>query len=758
MAASVTSSPDDGVALHVTIGLRGFLGRETHGPYPEKNLVLRVWHPAFMEFKYIRHDQLVAASHNGEMTMYEPLVFTQLRQSKYDAVHREIVLPRDALLGLQMFAQTENDSGQDCAKPQGAYWGVLLRNVHMPAMQAPVVTYKSVAFVSECLEGSAVPGARGTYSDGVKASAVELVVYARLVNATARFVPSEFGSLEVARFSDRARSMLHSFVAELRDFHEGARVACEKLRKYYSLQYKIASGIALPASAYMLHMMGPDSVPPSARLVRGLISAALSAHPEFTTAATCQANNTSAADVWVARCEEYLNSARARPPRSPSSDVTFVDCLRVAMHVLTAYPNAVPYLLDMEIDTTGRTKGNPRMYEHATSAMQSGGNAGGTYDESWALSEPVERFACAVMETYGTDCEDFAMYAYWLKNMIQKTYATSTDAVLRTLARVYELFVACVTHMFCKGDDGQGTTDDGVYHFATYMIPRVYMSECWRRGQPAVDVFAERVAGARAWESDYRSHLGVFIIEGTNTVDSAQFRMDQYTENLRETNTQSACAGIRGISRAESQRRINVYHSYVFAKPNQLSGFYRWVLGMFCGEGSMENVIDMAFFGGGTKGARVEDLAAMRDTVEVRQVVRYERAMLKLCRELIDVYRPPYRGLVAVNEYTEPDLVACVLGLAPKVAALVQAPPPTLEQCRRHVRIHLQHLDFSKQRLKRAEELARALEEYAAHVHAKSATVHANILGATWVTACDLCETANGHLHTVVQLFVIFFY
>lgn len=747
------------VTLSVKIGLRGFLGRETHGQYPEKNLVLRVWHPAFMDFQYIRHDQLASAEHNGELTMFPPLVFSKLRRSKFDPANRELRLHHDAALGLQMFAQTENDSTQDCVKPQGACWSVMLRDVHVPSTSArpPVTSYRNVKFVAECLEGAGVPGAPGVYSDGVKATATELVVYSQLKGAAARFVKSEFGSLEAARFSDTARSMIYAAVSELRDYHENVRVAAEKLCKYYSLQYKIAPGVAVPASAYLLHMMDADSVPPSARLVRALFHAALSAHPEFTAAAGA---GTTPEKVWVARCAEYLDTSAApsRRARAPAEDVTFVDCLRVAMHVLTAYPNAVPYLLDMEIDTTGRAKGNPRMYEHAMTAMRSGGDAGGTYDEACALSEPVERFACAVMETYGTDCEDFAVYAYWLKNKIQRTFATSSDAVLRTLARVYELFVACVTHMFCKGDDAQNTVDDGVYHFATYMLPRVYMRECWLRAHPALDVFSVRVDGVRAWEADYRKHLGAFIIEGTNTVDAAQFRLDAYTEKLRADNTQCACTGIRGISLPASQHRINVFHSYVYAKPNQLSGFYRWALGMFCGESSRPDVLDMAFFANGHKGVRVEDLAAMRDTVEVRQVVRYEKAMLRLCGELIDIYRPPYRGLTAVDVMSEQGLVACILGVAPKLRAIVGPPPAGVDACRRHVRVHMQHLDFSHQRTKRAEELGRALEEYATNMRATRATIHANVLGATWVTACDLCETSNTHLHTVVQLFVIFYY
>lgn len=763
MAATNRSSgardEDEEVTCTVTIGLRGLLLRETNREYPEKNTVLRVWHPGFLDFQYVGHQELMRAVRNGDMTTYVPLVFKKVRPSKFDRAKRVLTLPESAMLGLQLFAQTANDAGQDCVKPQGAYRGVLLRRVHVDygTLQTPITSFKDVMFIEECLEGMRVPGTAYESSDGIKATATEMYVRTVLRGAKTEFVSSAFGSLTAGNYNDRARNMIRSHVTELYNYHETVRISVAKARKYYSLQYKVAEGISLPASAYMMHMMGPDSVPPSAGVVHALFASAINAHPEFAET-TAKSGARTPTDLWVLICDEFINSDAAPTPRDPATGPTFMDCLRVAMHVLTAYPNSVPYLLDMEVDTTGKVKGNPQLYAHAVEAMHSAGNAGGTYNEEYSCTESVERFACAVMETYGTDCEDFAMFAYWLKNMIQKTYIASDDHVLRTLARVYELFIACVSHMFCKGDDAQTVKDDGVYHFATYMLPRLYVSECWERAKPSTNLFAQRIHGARAWEKNYRAHLGAFIIEGTNTVDAAQFRMCEHIEGLRESNTQRACAGIRGISTNTTRQFLNVFHSYVYANPKQLSGFYRWTLSMFCGETDRPNIIDLAFFDGSAKGVRVEALASMSNTVSIRQIVRYEKQMFDLCHELIELYRPPYNGLVAVSDRTEMELIACIHSLSPKLRALDGSPPRDIAARRRHVRVHVQHLDFSVQHKDRSMAIIHGLEELAAHIPAKSAQICANVVGASWATACDLTETANDHMHTVVQLYFIFYY
>lgn len=759
--AGARSTGGDGPTCTVTLALRGFTPRETHGDYAEKNFVLRLWHPGFMDFAYVRHADLMRAHKSRVLVEMPPVTFREPRDGVFDPATKTMRLANDASLGMTLLVQTENDAKQDCVKEGGSFRHVLLRDVHLnnTTKHGLATRYANVRFINESLEGMRIPGTSDRFSDGIKATVVELSVQCILEGATPQFVPSVFGSLAVGEFDSRASGMIRSFVRELTNYHETVAINVPKARKYYSGQYKVADGIALPASAYMLHMMSNHSVPPPPRVVRALFLAALSVHPEFYGKPRPPLSaQESAVRTWIDACEAWLGSQTAPKEPSPDVGVTLLDCMRVATTVLTVYPNSVPYILDMEVDTVGKCKGRPTPFAHA---MEDGEDEGEIYDEAYAIAEPVENFSCACMCNAGTDCEDYGMFEYWLKNSIQRAYASSEDPLLRTLARMYELFVGCVPHMDCKGDDAQLEVDDGVYHYSMYLFPRRYMEECWLRSGAAVNVFAERTRDAREWESDYKKHLavGVFLVEGTNTVDAAQFRTNDYYEGVRGGNTSRAARGMRAVTSPESKRRINVYHSYVYAKEGQLSGFFRWACAMFCEEGSRKNVIDYAFMENGAKCARVESIAEMRSSVSVQQIVRYEPRMLALCNEIIDLYQPPYRGLDVADTETEPALVNAILMASPKLRKMYLAgPPETMAARRRNVRVQLQHLDFSAERHVRAKELIRALEEFAAGMEATGVQILANVLGGSWAMPCDLTLTQNGVSYKVVQLCVIFYY
>ncbi len=745
----------------VAISLRGFTPRETHGEYPEKNFVLRIWHPGFLDFGLVSHDDLMKANHSHAFVALPEYTFKEPRPGAFDPKTGEMRFQYDAILGLLLLVQTENDAKQDCVKEGGSYRHVMLRDVHVNNTTGHGMPkrYSNVQFISECLEGMRVPGTSDCFSDGIKATAVEMNVQCILEGATPKFVRSPFTGLAVGHFDSRASGLIHSFTRELLAFHETKLINVPKARKYYSLQYKIAEGIALPASAYMLHMMGKDSIPPSPKVVRAFFDAALSVHPEFYSKPRppLTAHET-AVQNWIAACEAWLDSDTAPREGPPSRTVTLLDCMRVATTVLTVYPNSVPYILDMEVDTCGKLKGRPTPFSHA---MEEGGDDGEVYNEAYAITEPVENFSCAAMCNAGTDCEDYGQFEYWFKNMVQRTYASSSDPVLRTLARMYELYVACVPHMDCKGDDTQLEVDDGVYHHAMYMFPRRYMEACWMRSGAAVNLFAERTANARGWEDDYKTHLGigVFLVEGTNTVDAAQFRTNEYYEGVRGTNTTKASTGLRSVQNVASKRRMNVYHSYVYGRDGQLSGFYRWACAMFCEEGSRGNVLDYAFMENGAKCVRVERLAEMSDDVAVQQIARYEPATLALCHDIIDLYQPPYRGLDEAPVSTDPDIIKRILTMSPRLRRILLASPPEeMEARRRNVRVQLQDTDFSEERGTRANELVRALEEFADGMGATGVQIFANVLGGTWAMPCNMTLATAGTSYMVVQLCVIFYY
>lgn len=757
---------DKGIITVVEIQIAGFTARETFGEYADKNVVMRVSHQGFMDNHIIGRGELKRASNTSKLVAMRTLIFKKPRERYLSNERKLMTLPADSLLELQLFAQTNNSSEQDCVKTDGACRQILLRNHHVDNTAAMNTTheYKNVRFVCECIEGTYKPGSRAELVDGIKATAKAIHVRIVSHNHKITFVKSGiYRTLNVVGFDVKAKTRLQSVILAHQEYHEKADVAVPKLQHYYSLQYKIAEGIALPASSYMLQMKSLEAVPIPAGVVLKMFVCALAEFPEFGDIPTnTGAGIDSPTQLWLARCKLFLhndklNSAEAYNLNAASGP-SFMDCLRVAMAVLTAYPNAVPYLLDMEVDTTGKCRSDADLFAHIYDSELP--STGEKYDANLSVVDSVERFAQAVMESYGTDCEDFAIFSHWLKNSIQTQFINSSDPVLRTLAQIYELFIACVTHMFCTGDDEQTENDDGVYHFTLYMLPRQYMYDCWERGGSAVNLFKQRTKGLRSWEYAYQKHLGSFIVEGTNTVDSAQFDMGGSSRELRVTNTQRACLGIRKIASVETQKRLNVFHSYVYAKPTQLSGFFRWALAMFCTETDRENVIDLCFFDKlNRKGVRVEALADMSADVKLRQIFRYERPLWDLCVKLLEIYRPPYRSLVDTAETDEPELVGLITAsssILTKLAA--KSPPKTMEARKRNVRVHIQHLDFSAKHPYRAKQIITGLEELAEGMSATSAQIHAKVLGGTWCSPADMSETVTNMRHRVVKLFVIFYY
>lgn len=749
----------------VNIDIAGFTARETFGEYAENKIVMRVSHQGFLDHHIIGCRELARASNTATPVSMRTLVFNQPRERYLSTGRKLMTLPHDSILELQLFAQTINSSEQDCVKTEGAFRHILLRNHHVDTTTAMNATreYKNVRFICECIEGTYRPGSRVETVDGIKATAKFIGV--RIVSVNHRVVFAEmklYRTLHVVGLDSQARSRLGSAIYAHQEYHENVRVAVPKLQHYYSLQYKIAEGLSLPASTYMMHMMASETLPIAPGVVKKMFACALAEHPEFGDVPT---NTGSGLDtptaLWLARCNMYLQKDvidLKASPQAPANGPSFTDCLRVAMAVLTAYPNAVPYLLDMEIDTSGKQKGNADMFAHVYDSELP--DTGEKYNANLSSVNSVERFAQAVMESYGTDCEDFAIFSHWLKNNIQTQFIDSADPVLRTLAQIYELFIACVMHMFCTGDDTQIEEDDGVYHFTLYMIPRQYMSECWDRGDGAINIFKKRTAHLRSWEHDYKQHLGVFIVEGTNTVDSAQFDIGEANRQLRMNNTQRACLGIRNITSVETQKRLNVYHSFVYAKPTQLSGFFRWALAMFCTETDRENIIDLCFFNKfKQKGVRVEALADMSSDVRLQQAFRYEKTLQDLCTQLLEIYRPPYRSLCDTAETDEPELSGLILASSPLLRKLASNPgPKSLEDRRRNVRVHIQHLDFSDKHPYRAQQIITGLEELATGMNATSLQIHSKVLGATWCSPADMSETNSTTKHRVVKLFIIYYY
>ena len=134
LRSSARAGGSENVVCKVMLGMRGFCARETHKDYPEKNFTLCVWHPGFMDIKFITHDELMTAQHALEMVTFAPVTFEIPRPDWFDSQTKTMRLPESSSLGLLLYAQTENDNKQDCVKMNGAYRRVML-NPRAPARE-----------------------------------------------------------------------------------------------------------------------------------------------------------------------------------------------------------------------------------------------------------------------------------------------------------------------------------------------------------------------------------------------------------------------------------------------------------------------------------------------------------------------------------------------------------------------------------------------------------------------------------------------
>lgn len=775
MAVVVSEGAKDAVSrkvmIEVEIGMADFSPLDVFGNFQENQMVLRIWYPGFVEQHHIPYDKLMVARNNPQITTVARVVFNNVRQSRISRGSKRddtLMLHADAMLGLELYAHTRNSSGQACVKFEGAFREARLRDLHLEGTTAAVHAqiFRDVRFISECLEGTNMPGGRSI--DGIKAMVKQLSVRVTIRSGTVVFAPrGVYGSLAVRGFSDDAKNMLMASIRELCDFHNKVDLAAPKLRQYYSLNYKVAEGIMLPASAYMMHMMSPDATPLPAGVAQKMLRASLMTHTVFGSEGINAAHGVgSPVDEWVKYTQAFLAMPNGPGRERTLGEVSFLDCVDVAMAVLTEYPNSVPYILDMEVNLHGREKSYADMYDHlksASGAPDTKLTAAVRKQLAAAIPEsarvPVERFARMVMDTYGSDCEDFGMYEYWLKTQIQRNFLASPNLALRTLAQVFEMYVAFVPHMFCKGDDKNLAKDDGVYHHSMYMIPRKYMEACWMRGGARKNIFTKCVAGARAWESDYRQHLGVHIIEGTSAVSSVQFQLNTAHTNLRMENTQRSCTGLRNVRNDHVKSQIKVLHTWVSETP-PMSGFFRWSLAGFCSESDRGDYLDFCWLDSRRrKGVRVEELAAMTDEPQLNVIIQYNPVLTGLCENVLEVYRQPYTGLVDVRELDEPALPEFVFHHSTVLRKLSAQPLPSSVAARRRcVVVYVQHLDFSACFKKRPSEIIKGLEEFAVGMQATALEVNAPVLGATWCSPTCMTETRTGVVHRAVNLSFVFYY
>jgi len=743
--------------LRVTLSLARYTPHEAKGAYSESNFVLRLWHPCFRDFHYIRTEDLATARYTDTAVAMPVVEFNDPRPECID-VRGRLMVEEDASLGMSLYAQTKNEHGQDCVKYQGSY-----RHVRLSAFKGlkasgyrSTKTFVGVQFIDEVIESCTVDYPVRHTSTGVKADVGELTVSMIAINSGVVIVPVPV-KLSADDFDANSKQKLASFVSEFSKFHNRVPLAADNLRQYFSLGYKVAPNVVLPASAYMLQVMDERSERVSDAVVMRLLQATIADHPEFLVTPREHAHNPrKPLQVWMDKCNEYLSCTTLCGPTAETSpgDVSFMDCLVVAMEVLSCQPNSEPYLLDMEVDTYARRKSAFKGARDSAVDLSSDGSVTNVV--------PVERFAASVMEGYGPDCEDDSMFEYKLKQDIQSQFLSSSNEALRTLARIYELFIAFGTHMKCKGDDRQTTVDDGVYHHALYMVPRMYAADCCTRG--GHNPFKKRTVGSRAWESLYDMYLGVFVVEGTNTVCPAQFTFrDTLVEDIRNENATATCTAMNGVTDSNVGNLLRMYHSLVYAQPNQLSAFYRWCMGTFCDEGDDPLLLDYCFMGAyREKGVRVERLACMTDNVAISPIVKYTPAIMQLCKRILNLYRYPAKTIHDIDDSDAlqhaHELEHFILTNKYIANMCGKNVPGTVVDRRRNYRVHVHHLDLASVHKERGQTIIKSLENIGRVGNAIAMRLNVHALGGTWCAAHDMRQTCDGVIHCMFKVSVIYFY
>lgn len=620
--------------LTIEIRLKGYSPLVRSGAYPETRQFLRVWHPAFQDSFNFSYKELKPAQGTGN-TAVLICPFKEWRTNVRPAGNNTPVkLDERAILGLDMYASTVNKDGQFCIKPNGTCTLFTLKHLQDMRLSNHTkrITEQDVEFICSHLEAEL--GGQNVQQSHLASKAYFEEISVRVIRATHLYLfePARGYALVEAGVEQQVTAIRSYIEQEYQNFFRMRDPIVPKMKDYYSLQYVIAPGVLVPSSGYMIRMSDPEIPAIQREHALRMFQTALHGRPEV-----------ESAEAWLTITSAFVECSSASPDQTSSVwrryrknakelTETFIDCLKVAMDVLTMYSTSVPYLVDMEARGVRELGHRSR--------------------ESKNVRE-VERFWPAT-QTYGHDCEDSAMHEDFVKRAIQSTAGTMGDRVLHNLALLYEMFRSCVTQMFCSGNPGNTTVDDGIFHYATYLIPRCYMAECEQRGCAISGKTAcpALPTGVRKWEYDYKKWLGVFLLEGTNTTDPAQFVYSPHEEEVRKSVATEAYV-LRKHASKQFSSSVNILHSEVFHSEQVMSNFYKFAISCFRGDDPFHRstrTFDYVFTDlnrGGERswGVRVESLSQMEDCVAVAPIFSYDKQIYETTKRLLNIYCQKYTPL-----------------------------------------------------------------------------------------------------------------
>lgn len=636
-----SKSPDSNEGLTLEIRISNYEPLLRVGKYPEVKQALRVWHPAFEDAHTFTYEELHPARVGKEAILYVP--FRKFRKGIRPAnTQIPIMLHASSILGLDLYAATANKQGQKGIKPNGSYTNFLLSTLqdHKTSSRTNTVTHTNIEFISAHLRAELTTGDKNQHL----ASKARIGKFSVTVIESSHYYNFETGEKDsVTTELDNTVTSIRTFIVDKYQMYFRRRTPMvAKMQDYYSLRYVIAPGVYVPSSGYIIRMTSPQIPEISNDTIYRMFTASLHGHPEIKDE-----------KMWLSVVKTFLSSTLQYPEKTPGDwsiyvhdpkklkDV-FMDCLKVAMDILVLFSTSVPYLVDME----WRGERVPGHRETESQDMQE-----------------VERFWPAT-QTYGHDCEDSGVHADFMKHTIAAMRTKSnleqaselSHPIIYILSQVYKLFNSCVMQMFCSGNDRQIVKDDGIFHYACYCIPRLYMYDCEMRGYNDGGIWTyepEKPTNVKAWEEDYREYLGAFILEGTNTTDSAQFKYSSLQNNIRKQIAAEAYNARKRMTKTVVET-VNMLHSEIYAGDSHtLSAFYKYAISCFRGDSPIhrkERVFDYVWYdsnrGGRTGwGVRVEALSNMENYVAISPIMKYDEQIYNNTIQLIDTYCQLYTPL-----------------------------------------------------------------------------------------------------------------
>lgn len=618
--------------------------------YPESRNFLRFFHPCFEDFVDISASELdQARGKSGKLVT--TIQFERPKKVFWN--QKNVHYPQWALFGVSMYCLTKNSADQLCIKPNGTLIPRLnlseILNGELHLRRLKIESIHTIVELGTKREKVYVKGTIGEL--GIK----------KLSSNDFYYIQSSSSNALIREFKVFKAAMKKIIVESYKPAFQEFNIAVpQKITGYFSPQYMTNGGDVLPLSAYMIRSSMPSTVFPDFDEMQAALEAKIEDYPEM-----------GGVKEFIRIAREYLDNPKLQDPSRGNTDIRrrWFLCMEIAIAITCMYNNSVPYLMDME--NVGKRPSGP-MTSSPFKPFEELGSRPKNYID-------VERMFDAE-KSYGHDCEDSAMNADLRKRSLNpeiikiRNGGKTISQELRIVSEIYELFVCCVTAMFCGGNDSQSEKDDGIFHFCAVFIPRIYFMQMEMNGRVPRHACMKIPSNLRDWEylyntdvdekGNFSGQIGVMYGEGTNTVSPAQFKYDPVVEQARLARAQFLHENYNYFHGMEDW--LNVHHSNVYAQSDMhMSSFYKYFISCIVGDGNYRRrtgIYDYQFTmldrRDNTYGVPVEALSKGNPNVALKPIFVYEEQEIKAI-EMVSEFRTicygSYKSHPALKRYLGTD-------------------------------------------------------------------------------------------------------